>query len=179
MGAFVRNLMKLFLMVFGGLLGAAAVVWSGANTDWAPIRLPAVMVPGSSQPVVYEVRVYGIVGLAFAAGVASCLWFSLGVWIRSARRERRLSRVLEQVEVQMAENRRLPVGPSAGGLLPAAGDAEEPVLQEFRDLEQEGAVALLSEAQGLPDGYDEPGTDDDLECLPERDDPLAKESSRG
>jgi hypothetical protein len=171
--------MKLFLMVFGGLVGAAAVVWSGANTEWVPVRLPAVMVPGSSQAVEYEVRVYGIVGLAFAAGVGSCLWFALGVWVRSARRERRLSRVLEQVEAHMAENRRLPGGPRRASLLPASGDTEEPVLQEFRDLEQEGAVALLSEAQGLPDGYDEPGDDDDLEGCSEPELPLAKESGRG
>jgi hypothetical protein len=168
----LRNLTKLVLMGLGGVLGALVVVWARANSDWATIRLPAVMVPGSSQPVEYEAMVYAVVALSFAAGVFASFWIVLAVWIRAVRRERRLASSLERLETQVAETRGFHLNQDR--TLPALPKPNErrneQAYEDFDELEQDSMHGLLSDTTQLPEGYDDNDVDEYGELNDEYDD---------
>lgn len=155
--ALLKNATKLVLMGLGGVLGAAVMVWARANSDWVTIRIPSVMVPGSGEPIEYEAQVWGIVALSFAGGVLSCIWIALAVWLRSVQRERRLARVLEQVEEQIRASRTPGLlGSDEALALPASRPSWRDLsLREFDELDPEDDHELLANESDLPEGYDE------------------------
>jgi hypothetical protein len=155
--ALVKNATKLFLMGLGGVLGAAAMVWARVNSDWITIRIPGVMVPGSDQPLEYEARVWGVVALAFATGVLTCCWLVIAVWLRSVRRERRLARVLEQVEAKMRLRGVRDLASFDETLaLPSSGAAKRGgAIRDFEELEHD-EDAIPRGSNGLPSMYDDP-----------------------
>lgn len=161
-------------MGLGGVLGALVVIWAGANDEWATVRMPAVMIPGSQQPVEYEARVYALVAISFFTGVMASLGIALTIWVRSVRRERRLARALERLEAQVAETRGLHLHSSNQDLLEAKGSKRDPHYEDFDELEQDSIQGLLSDSIRLPEGYDDPedekiGEEDALELSDEKD----------
>jgi hypothetical protein len=164
----LQNLTKLVLMGLGGVVGALAVIWARENSDWVTIRLPSIMAPGSALPLEYEARVYGIVALSFCAGMVSCLWIVLAIWLRAVRRERRLAKALGQLEQQVAETRGLRLAEPES--VPALTDGEprpEPRYDDFDELDRDSEPGVLAGESRLPPGYD----DDD-------DEPLGDEKAR-
>ncbi len=174
----VRNATKLILMGLGGVLGAAVMVWARANSDWVTIRIPSVMVPGSGDPLEYEAKVWGMVALSFACGVLSCFWIALAVWLRAVRRERRLARALEHFEEQIRESRELylPDAEDELALPPPARPWNDRPLSDLDDVDHDEEEDLLTGANGLPSGYDEPDDDDELD---EAGDSAERERGRG
>lgn len=163
----LRNAARLGLLAIGGVVGAVAVVWVRANSDWAVVRLPSMMAPGSTQDIEYEARVYGIVAIAFGAGLLTSMWLAVAVWLRAMRRERRLIQNLEQVERQVASKRAVRLDSDAGPAKPSfEGAPPEPggLLEGLADLDDD---PLLSDAPSLPPAYYEPGDDED-DAPPER-----------
>lgn len=166
--ALIRTLTKLVLIAVGGVLGALAVVWAGDNSDWVTIRLPAMMVPGSGRAVEYEAKLYGVVALAFTAGVLSCFWIALAIWARAVRRERRLSKVLERLEAQVKATRELHLSEQnkTPALAAPSVVVKEEHFEDFEELDQDSEPELLSDTSQLPEGYDEP--DDEFSDLNDR-----------
>ncbi len=161
--ALLKNATKLLLMGLGGVLGAAVMVWAWANDTWVTISIPSVLVPGSELPLEYEAKVWGVVALAFAGGALSCIWIALYVWVRSMRRERRLARILEQVEEKMKLADELGgVGLDDALALPETTDepSQQRRLSKLEVLEDDDDDLFLSGSAGLPRAYDDPEDDD-------------------
>lgn len=175
--ALLRNLTKLVLLGLGGVLGAIVVVWARANSDWATLRLPPMMVPGSNESVEYEARVYALVVLSFAAGLLASVWIALTIWVRAVRRERRLARALERLEAQVAETRGLRLGSAEPvPALPASQKADsEPHFEDFDDIEGDSEPGLISDVVRLPAGYDDL---DDVEAVDEPSDEELRDVER-
>lgn len=158
--ALLKNLTKLVLMGLGVVLGVLIVIWSRSNADWVVIRFPDIMSLGSSEDIEYEARLYGIVALSFSAGVLSCLWFALAIWIRAVRRERRLAKVLEDVEAQVAETQKLHFAPEQSiKSLPSPGE-NSANFEDFDEIDEDNETRLISDTSRLPEGYDELGDTD-------------------
>lgn len=166
--ALIRTLTKLVLIGVGGVLGALAVVWAGDNSDWVTIRLPSMMALGADRAVEYEARLYGVVALAFLAGVLSCFWVALAIWARALRRERRLSKVLERLEAQVKATRELHLSEQDQTPALAASNQleKDEHFEDFEELDQDSEPELLSDTSLLPEGYDEP--DDEFADVDDR-----------
>jgi hypothetical protein len=161
--ALLQNVARLLVLAVAGVLGALVVVWARANTEWAPVNVPAVMAPGQARPLEYEARIYAIVGVSYLAGVVTCVWLALAVWVRAVRRERRLARALERLEAQIDAGRppaasSRPIDP----LAPLAGHVPSlPAPRTAATLADGVDRGLLSDAPRLPAGYDDLDDDDD------------------
>jgi len=152
----LQNLMKLVLMGMGGVAGALAVIWARDNSDWVTIRFPSIMAPGSGIPLEYEARIWGIVALSFSAGVLSCLWIVLAIWLRAVRRERRLAKALGQLEEQVAESRRFRLAePEAVPALTEGSVPPERRYDDFDELDRDSEPGVLSGESRLPPGYED------------------------
>ena len=162
----LRNAARIGLLAVGGVMGAIAVVWVRANSDWATVRLPAVMAPGTAEDVEYEARVYAIVAIAFAAGVLASFWVAVAVWLRAVARERRLSQLAQRVEREVKATRELHedvLRQREALAVPALARGGRPSpFDEFESLDED---RLLAEASELPPGYGgaEPPADDEGE----------------
>ncbi len=172
--ALLKNATKLLLLGLGGVLGAAVMVWAWANDAWVTINLPSVLVPGSEAPIEYEAKVWGVVALSFGGGALSCLWIAIYVWFRSVRRERRLSRILEQVEAKMKLSDELEGVDFDDSLaLPEANLPEKGRrLSKLEVLDDDTADLFLSGSAGLPRAYDDPEDDEPPEDMLEEDEDL-------
>ena len=105
--------------------------------------------------------------LSFAGGVVSCFWITLAVWLRSLRRERRLARVLEQVEARLTESRNNELAAEPGTLaLPAPyGTSGRPLVSELEEFGRDEDSGITSVALSLPRGYDDDDQDDPIDPI--------------